>query len=211
MTAFQKLILFSTKLDAELCTEYQQLISDYMDERDRLQNERLANSIKYDVVAIAGTAEQLLTDVTDTNVGEINVGDTVELQNNLSLDDYDRECFGKDNIVIGERYKVTSRDKAGGSVILKLNHSNHWHFARHFRKVLTDVINVGDTVKCVVEFAIPQDSEVGIIIPCEYTATVQSVYGGCISLPYSENLYKKSDFRKVSTPIVNPIKTVEGC
>ena len=69
MTAFQKLILFSTKLDAELCTEYQQLISDYMDERDRLQNERLANSIKYNVVAIAGTAEQLLTNPIQTIEG----------------------------------------------------------------------------------------------------------------------------------------------
>lgn len=64
MTAFQKLILFSTKLDGELCTEYHQLISNYMDERDRLQNERLATlqdtTGTFDVVAIAGTAETLL-------------------------------------------------------------------------------------------------------------------------------------------------------
>lgn len=77
--------------------------------------------------------------------------------------------------------------------------------------LLNDEINVGDTVECVSEFALPQDTEVGVIIPCGYKATVEGVYGGCISLPYSEYLYKKSDFRKVSTPLYNPHQTVEGC
>lgn len=151
MSALTKLAEFVHKLPDNLQPEFRQLVDAVTDERDRLQNERLATlqatTGTYEVVTIAGTAEQLLTDDTDTNVGEIRNGDTVELQNNLLLDDYDRECFEKDNIVIGESYKVTSRDKAGGSVIFKLNHSNHWHFARHFRKVSTPIVNPLNTVE----------------------------------------------------------------
>lgn len=73
MSAFQKLIMFSDKLDGELCTEFQQLISDYMDERERLQNERIATSQAttgtFEVVAIAGTAETLLTNPLNTVEG----------------------------------------------------------------------------------------------------------------------------------------------
>lgn len=147
MSALNNLAEFVYKLPEELQPEFMQLVDAVTDERDRLQNERLANSITYDVVAIAGTAEQLLTDVTDTNVGEIRGGDNVQLLNNLLLDDYDKDCFEKDNILIGEIYKVTSRDKAGGYVILKLNHSNHWHFARHFRKVSTPIVNPLNSVE----------------------------------------------------------------
>ena len=42
MTAFIKLLEFISKLPEELQPEYRQLIDNYADERDRLQNERLA-------------------------------------------------------------------------------------------------------------------------------------------------------------------------
>ena len=76
---------------------------------------------------------------------------------------------------------------------------------------LLNEINVGDTVECVSEFAFAQDVAVGTIIHKGYSAIVESVYGGCIYLPYSENMYKKSDFRKVSTLSTNPHQTIEGC
>lgn len=69
MTAFIKLLEFISKLPEEIQPEYKQLIDNYADERDRLQNERLANSITYDVVAIAGTSEQLLTNPIQTIEG----------------------------------------------------------------------------------------------------------------------------------------------
>jgi hypothetical protein len=65
MSAFTNLITFAAKLDGELLTEYQQLINAYMDEKYRLQNERIATSQAstgtFEVVAIAGTAETLLS------------------------------------------------------------------------------------------------------------------------------------------------------
>lgn len=42
MTAFIKLLEFISKLPEELQPEYRQLIDNYADERDRLQNERIA-------------------------------------------------------------------------------------------------------------------------------------------------------------------------
>jgi hypothetical protein len=143
MSALNNLIQFAERLDGELLSDFQQRINAYMDERDRLQNERIATSQAttgtFDVVAIAGTAETLLNE-----------------------------------------------------------------------------INVGDTVICVVEFALPyqspyQNTGLDGMIPHGYTATVDGVYNECISFHKSEHLYKKSNFRKVSTPIVNPLNSVEGC
>lgn len=63
MTALTKLAEFVHKLPDNLQPEFRQLVDAVTDERDMLQNERLATlqatTGTYDVVAIAGTAEQL--------------------------------------------------------------------------------------------------------------------------------------------------------
>jgi len=73
MSAFTNLITFAAKLDGKLLTEYQQLINAYMDEKYNLQNERIAtsqaNTGTYEVVAIAGTAETLLSNPHQTIEG----------------------------------------------------------------------------------------------------------------------------------------------
>jgi hypothetical protein len=82
MTALNNLAEFVYKLPDELQPEFMKLVDAVTDERDRLQSERIATSQAitgtFEVVAVAGTAETLLTDVTDTNVGEIKYGNTVE-------------------------------------------------------------------------------------------------------------------------------------
>jgi len=73
MSAFTNLITFASKLDGKLLTEYQQLINAYMDEKYNLQNERIATSQAttgtFEIVAIAGTAETLLTNPIQTIEG----------------------------------------------------------------------------------------------------------------------------------------------
>lgn len=69
MSALNNLAEFVYKLPEELQPEFMKLVDAVTDERDRLQNERLANSITYDVVAIAGTSEQLLTNPIQTIEG----------------------------------------------------------------------------------------------------------------------------------------------
>jgi hypothetical protein len=73
MSAFTNLITFAAKLDGELLTEYQQLINAYMDEKYNLQNERIATSQAstgtFEVVAIACTADQLLSNPIQTVQG----------------------------------------------------------------------------------------------------------------------------------------------
>jgi hypothetical protein len=73
MSAFTNLLTFASKLDGELLTEYQQLINAYMDEKYSLQNERIAASQAstgtFEVVAIAGTSDQLLSNPHQTIEG----------------------------------------------------------------------------------------------------------------------------------------------
>jgi hypothetical protein len=146
MSALNNLIQFAERLDGKLLADFQQRVNAYMDERDRIQNERIATSQAitgtYEVVAIAGTAETLLNDVTDTNVGEIKYGNTVECI---------RGCY-------------------------PINGSTKYPF-----------ILKGETL------------------------IVDLVFGKGISFEgYGANYYA-SNFRKVSTPIVNPIQNVSGC
>ena len=65
MSAFTNLITFAAKLDGELLADFQQRVNAYMDEKYSQQNERIAtsqaNTGTYEVVAIAGTADQLLS------------------------------------------------------------------------------------------------------------------------------------------------------
>jgi DNA/RNA endonuclease YhcR with UshA esterase domain len=65
MSAFTELLEFVGKLPETLQPEYRRLIDNYVSERDRLQNERIAtsqaNTGTFEVVATAGTAEQLLS------------------------------------------------------------------------------------------------------------------------------------------------------
>ena len=73
MSAFTDLLEFVGKLPEELQPEYRQLIDNYVSERDRLQNERIATSQAstgtFEVVAIAGTADQLLSNPIQTVSG----------------------------------------------------------------------------------------------------------------------------------------------
>ena len=73
MSAFTELLEFVGKLPEYLQPEYRRLIDNYVSERDRLQNERIATSQAstgtFEVVAIAGTADQLLTNPHQTVSG----------------------------------------------------------------------------------------------------------------------------------------------
>lgn len=73
MTALNNLAAFVYKLPDELQLEFMKLVDAVTDERDRLQNERIATSQAttgtFDVVAIAGTADTLLTNPIQTIEG----------------------------------------------------------------------------------------------------------------------------------------------
>ncbi len=73
MSAFTNLITFAAKLDGKLLADFQQRVNAYMDEKYSLQNERIAtlqaNTGTFEVVAIAGTAETLLTNPHQTIEG----------------------------------------------------------------------------------------------------------------------------------------------
>jgi DNA/RNA endonuclease YhcR with UshA esterase domain len=73
MSALTNLSAFITKLPLELQPEFMQLVDAVSDERDGLQNERIAtsqaNTGTFEVVAIAGTAETLLSNPHQTIEG----------------------------------------------------------------------------------------------------------------------------------------------
>lgn len=73
MTAFKKLLLFSNRIDPELALEFIELVQAYAAEEHELTiallNEIKAVKIPYDVVAIEGTAETLLTNPIQTIEG----------------------------------------------------------------------------------------------------------------------------------------------
>lgn len=135
MSALNNLIQFAERLDGELLADFQQRVNAYMDERDRLQNERIGQSMArlgtFEVVAIAGTAETLLT--------EINVGDTVELRNS----DYNPPNEIRDlDLSFNKVYLVddTYIDVEGTSFVTVEGNSNEI-LAKRFRKVSTPSIN----------------------------------------------------------------------
>jgi DNA/RNA endonuclease YhcR with UshA esterase domain len=65
MSAFINLVTFASRLDGELLADFQQRMDAYMDEKYNLQSERIATSQAttgtFEVVAVAGTAETLLS------------------------------------------------------------------------------------------------------------------------------------------------------
>jgi DNA/RNA endonuclease YhcR with UshA esterase domain len=73
MSAFINLITFAAKLDGELLADFQQRVNAYMDEKYSIQNERIAtsqaNTGTFEVVAIAGTADTLLSNPHQTVQG----------------------------------------------------------------------------------------------------------------------------------------------
>ena len=73
MTAFKNLLLFSNRIAPELALEFIDLVQAYAAEEHEstiaLLNEIKAVKIPYDVVAIAGTAETLLTNPIQTIEG----------------------------------------------------------------------------------------------------------------------------------------------
>lgn len=142
MSAFINLLTFASKLDGELLTEYQQLINAYVDEKYNLQNERLATlqatTGKFDVAAIAGTAETLLTDT-------INVGDTVELNPEIQLTTYERGLFYSCNVKLYGKYIVEDVFVKGGINCVVIN--GRKLTASYFRKVSTPIVNPIKTVE----------------------------------------------------------------
>ena len=138
MTAFKNLLLFSNRIAPELALEFIDLVQAYANE-EHDATIALLNDIKevkrpYEVVAIAGTAEQLLNDI-------INVGDTVE-------------C-------IRASYPT--------------NHSG-LRIVKKGKRLVVDIV---------------------------FSSTL--VFSGY------DNYYPAKNFRKVSTPIINPLNSVEGC
>jgi hypothetical protein len=147
MTAFKKLLLFSNRIAPELALEFIDLVQAYAAEEHqatiKLFEEIEAIKRPYEVVAIAGTAETLLNDVTDTNVGEIKYGDTVE---------------------------------------------------------------------CIAVCSAPLDCDDDPTFYKGYRIEVEDVFEDYIYLSQGiHSRYKKSHFRKVSTPLSNPLNSVEGC
>ena len=132
MSALNNLAAFVYKLPEELQTEFMNLVDAVTDERDRLQNERLATlqatTGNYEVVAIAGTAEQLLSDV-------INVGDTVELNPNVKPAEEDMEYLIEDADVMKPPCIVTAKETFSDGINIKINYDSYWYEAELFRKV----------------------------------------------------------------------------
>jgi hypothetical protein len=151
MSALTKLLEFNSKLPLELRAEQFLLINDlhneFKEEKSKLMDkyERIIRAMQdtkpFEVVAVAGTAETLLTDVTDTNVGEINVGDTVELNPNEEQSKMDAEYLVKDGENIKSLNIVTKRKKFEEGVCIEVNNGKYWHRAELFRKVSTPIVN----------------------------------------------------------------------
>lgn len=143
MTALNNLIQFAARLDGELLADFQQRVNAYMDERDRLQNERLATlqatTGTFDVVAIAGTAEQLLTDV-------INVGDVVYLSDTNITNKGDWQRMNEDDINENQTYKVERIEDRFGVPHLVFYGAQYMHPASNFSKVSTPIVNPHQTV-----------------------------------------------------------------
>jgi hypothetical protein len=147
MSAFTDLLQFATELTPVQSKRFLDLLSAHITEEQRQVNLLLADtsadSKPFEVVAIAGTRETLLSDVTDTNVGEIKYGDTVE---------------------------------------------------------------------CIAACSAPLDCDDDPTFYKGYKIEVEDVFEDYIYLSQGiHSRYKKSHFRKVSTPSINPIQTVSGC
>ena len=151
MSALNNLAAFVYKLPDELQPEFMKLVDAVTDERERLQNERIANNNAttgtFEVVAIAGTAETLLNDVTDTNVGEINVGDTVELNPNIEQDVQDKSLLVRDAKNIFSLNKVTYKKVVDNVSYIEVNNGSYIHRELNFRKVSTPSINPLNSVE----------------------------------------------------------------
>lgn len=143
MTAFTKLIEFVGKLPEALQPEYRQLIDNYISERDRLQNERIATSQAttgtFEVVA-SWYADKLLNDA-------INVGDTVELNPYVEPTESDNEYLRKDKDVIKPLNTVTNKETFSDGINIKVNKASYWHRIELFRKVSTPLSHPHQTVE----------------------------------------------------------------
>lgn len=149
MTALTKLLELNSKLPIELRAQQFLLINElhneFKDEKSKLMDEyeriirAMQDSKTYDVVAIAGTAEQLLTDV-------INVGDTVELNTNIETDRTERRYLEGDNIKQSTKYVVLHKHTFDRGVCIGFNGCTYWHRIELFRKVSTPIVNPIKTV-----------------------------------------------------------------
>jgi hypothetical protein len=80
--------------------------------------------------------------------------------------------------------------------------------------LLNDVgeIKYGDVVECIAVCSAPLDCEDDPTLYKGYRIEVEDVFEHYIYLSQGiHSRYKKSDFRKVYTPLSNPLNTVEGC
>lgn len=144
MTAFTKLIEFVGKLPEALQPEYRQLIDNYISERDRLQNERIVQNMAttgtFEVVAIAGTRETLMND--------INVGDTVYLEDTNIANKGDWQRMNEDEITGNELYKVERKEYWFGCLPhLAFEGKQYLHHSIYFRKVSTPLTHPHQTVE----------------------------------------------------------------
>jgi hypothetical protein len=143
MSAFTELLEFVGKLPETLQPEYRRLIDNYVSERDRLQNERIATSQAstgtLEVVAIAGTAETLLNDFANDNdivmLSETNISNTKDVMR-----------LNEDLINEEDKYKVEWREEIEKEMHYALFGKTYMHPAKYFRKVATPLSNPHQTV-----------------------------------------------------------------
>jgi hypothetical protein len=134
--------MFATELTPVQSKRFLDLLSAHHEEEQRqlaiLRAELSADSKPSEVVAIAGTAETLLNDVTDTNVGKINVGDTVECIH----DSYPNTQLEFPPILKGTLLKVDTRFSD------KVSFQDYYHSYNvdDFRKIQTPLSNPHQTV-----------------------------------------------------------------
>jgi hypothetical protein len=149
MTAFKKLLLFSNRIAPELALEFIDLVQAYAAEEHqatiKLFEEIEAIKRPCEVVAIAGTAETLLADVPDTNVGDINVGDTVELINsnyNPPIEIRDLDLSFNKVYLVDDTYVDTE-----GTQFVTVEGNSNEILAKRFRKVQTPLSNPLNSVE----------------------------------------------------------------
>jgi hypothetical protein len=144
MTALNNLAAFVTKLPLELQPEFMELVDEVSDERDRLQNERIAtlqaSTGTFEVVAIAGTRETLLNDFANDNdivmLSETNISNTKDVR-----------LLNEDLINEEDKYKVEWREEIENEMHYALVGKTYMHPAKYFRKVATPLSNPHQTIE----------------------------------------------------------------
>ena len=142
MSAFTNLLMFANELTPAQSKRFLDLLSAHHEEEQRqlsiLRAELSSGSKPFEVVAIAGTAEQLLTDV-------INVGDTVELNPEMQLTTYEKGMFYSCNIKLYGKYIVEDVFVKNEINCVVIN--GRKLTAKYFRKVSAPIVNPLNSVE----------------------------------------------------------------